>query len=195
MGCRVFIIRLLRVFDNYLEWQEHVGHATPLGHLRSVYKSDAECRFLKFWVKMTLKVKVNDLHYSIPVESIQWCMLGTNLVIVAQIHYKLSHRRAIFPTILSQNSQNDLEGLCQWPIFSIPAKSIPGCMFGANVVILAQICDELSCRQRKVYRRMDRLTETGNNNTPLAWNARGKDCTQLSRKGSHNDHLSVTNST
>ena len=33
--------------------------------------------------------------------------------------------------------------------FSIPAESIPGCMFGANLVILAQIYDELSCKQAK----------------------------------------------
>ena len=33
----------------------------------------------------------------------------------------------------------------QWSPFSIPAESIPGCMFGTNSVILAQICHELSC--------------------------------------------------
>ena len=31
------------------------------------------------------------------------------------------------------------------------AESIPGCMFGANLVIQAQICDELTYRQGKVY--------------------------------------------
>ena len=33
--------------------------------------------------------------------------------------------------------------------FSIPAKSITGCMFTANLVIQAQICNVLSCRKAK----------------------------------------------
>ena len=43
----------------------------------------------------------------------------------------------------SQNSQNDLEGHGQWPLFSIPTESIPGCVFGVNLVNLTQICREL----------------------------------------------------
>ena len=82
---------------------------------------------------------------SISAESIPWCMFGTNLVILAQICDELSHGQAEFPRILRQNGQNVLEGQGQWPPFSIPAKSIPGCTFVANLVILAQICDELSC--------------------------------------------------
>ena len=35
-------------------------------------------------------------------------------------------------------SQNELKIQCQWPSFSIPAESILGYMFGANLVILAQ---------------------------------------------------------
>ena len=58
---------------------------------------------------------------------------------------QLSCRQAKFPKILSQNGQNDLEGHSQWPPFSIPAESTPGCMFDANLVLLAQICDELQC--------------------------------------------------
>ena len=42
------------------------------------------------------------------------------------------------PRILSQNGRNDFEGQGQWPSFSIPAESIPGCMFCSNLVILAQ---------------------------------------------------------
>ena len=38
-------------------------------------------------------------------------------------------------TILSQNGQNDLENQSQWLLFSIPNESIPGCMFGAQLVI------------------------------------------------------------
>ena len=63
-------------------------------------------------------------------------MLSANLVILAQIYDELSSGQAKFPIILSQNGQNDLEGHGQWPSFSIPAKSILGCMFGAYLVIL-----------------------------------------------------------
>ena len=108
-------------------------------------------------------------------------MFGANLVILAQIYDELSRGLAKFPRILSQNGQNDLEGQGQWPPFSIPADSIPRCMFGANLVILDQICDELSCRQGKVYGRMDRQrdrqtdirTDAGNGNTPSAWKTEG----------------------
>ena len=50
-------------------------------------------------------------------------------------------------------------------------------MFGANLVIPGQTCDELSCGQDKVYGRtdgrMDRRTDVGNDNTPSAWRAKG----------------------
>ena len=46
-------------------------------------------------------------------------------MILVQIHYKLSHRQAKFPRILSQKDQNDLKGQGQWPSFSISAKSNP----------------------------------------------------------------------
>ena len=49
------------------------------------------------------------------------------------------------------------------------AESIPWCMFGANLVIPAQICDEQSCGQAKVYKR----TDSGNKNTISAWKAKG----------------------
>ena len=42
-------------------------------------------------------------------------------------------------------------------------------MFGANLVIAAQICDELSCGQGKLYGQTDAV----NDNTPLAWKAKG----------------------
>ena len=46
-------------------------------------------------------------------------------------------------------------------------------MFGVNLVIPAQIYDELSCRQDKVDGRTDWQTDAGNNNTPSAWKAKG----------------------
>ena len=86
-------------------------------------------------------------------------MFGANLVILAQICDELSSGQAELSRILSQNGQNDLEDHCHWPSFSIPTESIPWCMFGANFVIPAQICDELSCGQGKVYGQTDRRTD------------------------------------
>ena len=40
-------------------------------------------------------------------------------------------------------SQNGLESQGQWLPFLIPAKSIPECMFGANLMIVAQSYDDL----------------------------------------------------
>ena len=45
------------------------------------------------------------------------------------------------------------------PLFSIPTESVIRCMFGANLVIPAQICDELSCGKGKVYGQTDGRTD------------------------------------
>ena len=109
------------------------------------------------------------------------CLFGVNLVILTQIHHKLSWGQAKFPTSPSQNYHNCLEGQCQWATFSIPTESIPGCMFGETLVIPTQICDELLCRQDQVYGqtdewmdKQDRLTDTGKDYTPLAWKTKGQ---------------------
>ena len=73
-------------------------------------------------------------------------MFDANLVILAQICDELSCGQAEFPRIMSQNGQNDIEGQGQWPPFSIPAENILGCMFGANLMILAQIYEERTSR-------------------------------------------------
>ena len=77
-----------------------------------------------------------------------WCKFGD---------YILNLRRFIMRTsrisrILSQNNQNDVVGHGQWPPFLIPAESIPRCMFGANLMVLAQTYDELSCGQAECPR-------------------------------------------
>ena len=104
-------------------------------------------------------------------------MFGAHLVILSQIYDELSRGQAKFRVILSQNGQNYLEGQSQWPQFSIPAESIPWCLFGANLVIPAQMCDELSCGQGQVYgqtdEQTDRRTDAGNDNNPPAWKAKG----------------------
>ena len=127
-----------------------LGRVAPLGRHRSVYKSNVEWRFLNGdpgWWPNDLEGQFQWPPFSIIAERIPRCIFGANLVILSQIHYKLSRRQAKFPRILSPIGQNDLEGQGQWPPFSIPVETIPGRMFGANLVILAQICDELSCRQ------------------------------------------------
>ena len=97
--------------------------------------------------------------FSTPAETIPGCMFGANLVILDQICDELSCRQTEFPKILSQNDQNDLEGHGQWPPFSIIAESIQGYMFGANLVILAQICDELPHGQAKFPRILSQITK------------------------------------
>ena len=84
-------------------------------------------------------------------------MFDANLVIVAQICDELYRRQAKFRRILSQI---DIEGQCQCPPFWIPSESIPGCTFSANLVIVAQICDDLLCRQAKFSRI---LSQNGQN--------------------------------
>ena len=102
---------------------------------------------------MTLKIKVNDCRIQYQSRE-SWCIYGVNLEILAEIHYKLLHGQVQFPRILSQNGQND-QGQGQWPLFSTPAKSIPWCMFGANL-------DKVKFT--------DGRTDTSNDNRPLAWN-------------------------
>ena len=93
-------------------------------------------------------------------------MFGADLVILAQTYDELSRGQAEFPKILSQIGQNGLEGQGPWPLFSVPAEGIRRGMFGANLVILDQICDELSYGQGKVcgptYGRTDRRRKRQN---------------------------------
>ena len=128
--------------------------------------------------KLTLKVKVNGLHFQYQPRVSQDSYFGLNLVILAQIYDELSRGQAEFPRILRQNGQNDLEDQGQWPLFSIPTKGIPWCMFGANLVIPAQICDELSYGQSKVYgqtdRQMDGRTDGQTQATTIPFGLKGQ---------------------
>ena len=105
--------------------------------------------------------------FSIPADNIPECMFGANFVVVAQIYDELSHGQAEFPSILSQNGQNDLEGQGPWPPFSIPAESIPGCMFGSNLKSLAQIYDELSCGEAEILSHNGQSDLEGHGQWPL----------------------------
>ena len=106
-------------------------------------------------------------------------MFGANLVIPTQIcGESVSTRETEFPRILSENDQNDLgRSRSMTPILNTSWEYDQYPMFGENVVIPAQICDELSCGQGKVYGwmygRTDNWTDTGNDNTLLSWKAKG----------------------
>ena len=142
-------------------------------------------RLLRQNVQNDLEGQIQRPPFSIPAESIPGCMFGANLVILAQIYDELLCGQAEIPRILSQNCQNDLEGQGQWPPFSIPAESIPRCMFGANLVIRDQICDELSCGQGKVYRQTDGRTDGQTQATTiplLPEGPRGKKATVVNKK-------------
>ena len=97
--------------------------------------------------------------FSIRAESIPGCMFDANLVIAAQIQYTFLCGQDKFLRTLSKNGQNHVEGLGPWPPFPIIAASIQGCMFCANLVTSAEICDELSCGQGTVYGRTHGRTQ------------------------------------
>ena len=92
---------------------------------------------------------------SIPAERIPSCILDANLVILAEIHYKLSHGQTKFLRIWVKMAKMTLKVNVNDPIFNT-SQEYP--KFGANLAIPAQICDELSCGQGKVYRQIDWLT-------------------------------------
>ena len=106
------------------------------------------------------------LPFSIIAERSPRCILGAILVILTPICDELSWGQAKFHKIQSQNGQNDFEGHGHWPPFSIPAENIPGCIFAVNLAILAQICDELLCRQAKFPKI---LSQNGQNDLEGQW--------------------------
>ena len=143
----------VKVNDPYFQYQPRVSQDAFLVILAQICQ-DLLSEQIKFPKILSLNSQ-NDLEgqgqwpsFSIPDKIIPICMFGANLMIPSQICDELLCGRAEFPRILSQN---DLQGQGQWPLFSIPAESIPGCIFVANLMILAQICDELSCGQSKVH--------------------------------------------
>ena len=154
---QIFFCKKKNTTTEHCVYNSTWGCATPLGWPRSVYR--AMLNTTNLWRVILLshpKPKFpgilefkwpNDLEgqgqwppFPISAEIIPRCIFDANLVIIAQIYYKLSYGQTEFARILSQNGQNDLEGQGQRPLFSIPADSIPRCMLGANLVIPAHIC-------------------------------------------------------
>ena len=132
-----------------------LGCVAPLGRPSSVYKSNIECSFLgRNDGQMTLTVEVNDFHF-------QYQPRVSQDVYLVQI-WSL---QVIMQT--NQISKNSKSKWPKWPwrsrsmtSISIPTEGIPGCMFGAYLVILAQICEELSHRQAEFPRI---LSQNGQN--------------------------------
>ena len=130
---------------------------------------------------MALEVKFNDLHF-------QYQLRASQNACLVQIWWlqpkSMTSYHADKPNFLEfwvKKAKMPLKVKVSDPFFPIPTESIPWRMFGANLVIPAQICDELSCGQGKIYgqmdgradRQTDRWTDAGNDNTPSAWKANG----------------------
>ena len=135
------------------------GRVTSFGRPISIYEILRAKLKAVAWIgngQMTLKVKVSYPHFQYqPVilhnqhhKRVQRCMFGANLMIPVPIRDELSRGQNEFPSILSQNGQNNLKGQSQWPPISIADESIPCCMFGANLEITPQICGEYIVRTR-----------------------------------------------
>ena len=75
------------------------------------------------------------------------CTIGADLVILAETGDELLHRQDHFGARLSVKVPKNLEGHDQSRSFSKAALLVPRCTIGANLVILAEIGDELLCRQ------------------------------------------------
>ena len=105
-------------------------HVIPFGRPKLVYKSNVKMPFhgceMAIWPwRSRLMTPVCSASQ---VKRISRCIFGANLIILAQIRFKLLCEQAKFPRILSRNGQNDPEVQGQWPLFSIPDKSIPWCI-------------------------------------------------------------------
>ena len=82
-----------------------------------------------------------------------WCKL-----VLALIHYKLSHRQAKFPKILRQNGQNDIEGHGKWTSFSIIQ-----IWWSQLKSVVSYNADNIKFMDIDLHRR----TDTGNDNTQV----------------------------
>ena len=88
---------------NILRNKSTLELVTPLGQPRSVYKSIVECYFLESCEKKAKwhwRSRSITTIFNIAVNRISRCILGENLVILAQIHCKLLCRQTQFPRIL-----------------------------------------------------------------------------------------------
>ena len=95
-------------------------------------------------VQWSTKVAINHTHFRKPLYFVPRCIIGANLVILAETSDKLSRRQDSFGARLSINVPNGLEGRDQLRPFSKAAVFVPRCTIGANLVILAETGDELS---------------------------------------------------
>ena len=112
-----------------------LGCVAALGQPRLVYRSNAKCRLLEFWLevaKWPWRSRLMNPILNISGENTKMHICA-NFIILPHIHYKLSYWEAKFSRILSQKGQNDLEGQGQWPPFPIPIESVPWCMFKTDV--------------------------------------------------------------
>ena len=125
-----------------------LGCVTPFRCPISVYKSDAECCLLQFWVEMAKWpwrsrsiTPIFNICWEYPRIHV-WCKFGDSSPNLWQV--------IMWTSRISQNSES------KWPwrsrsinpIFNT-SREYPMRHFWCNLVIPAQICDESSCRQVK----------------------------------------------
>ena len=143
---------------------------TRLGRPNSVYKNHFDCCFLEFWVEMAKwpwrsrsMTSIFNTGQENPKMHI-WCKFAdyssNPLKVIVWKSWILSNSKAKWPK-------------WPWRSRSMTPSSIQRRIYGENLVILAQMWDKLSCRQCKVYGQTDGRTDTGNDNTPSAWKAKG----------------------
>ena len=133
-----------------------LGCVKPLVGLDQ-YKSNVECHFLEFWVKaakMTLKVTVNYPHFQNQLRVSQDPCLVQIWWFQPKFVMSYLADKPNFLEFWTKMAKMTLKVKVDEPHFQKQLRV--WCTFGANLVILAQICDELSCTQGKVYRQMDR---------------------------------------
>ena len=113
--------------------------------------------FLEFWVKMAKWPSGSKLRT--PIFNTSW--ENDKMHICRKFGDSNSNPLQVI-VWTSQNCQNSLNVKVKDLHFRhqlVLAGSIPWCMFGANLLIPAQICDDLSCGQGKIYGRTVRQTE------------------------------------
>ena len=140
--------------------QEHAGTCNTHWAAHIILQ---ECYFMEFWVEMApiiphFQHQPHECQCAYLVK-IWWLKIQNNIIITS---YHL-------------DKTNFQEISVKWQKLSIPAESITSCMFCVNLVIHAQVYDELSRRQKSLRTGgwTDIRTDRGNNNTTSVWKAKG----------------------
>ena len=119
---------------------------------------------------MTLKVKVIDLDWH------AGCMFWANLVIISQTHHNLCRKQDRFLRILSEMAKMTLKVKLNDLHFQYQVKASQDACFMEIWWFQHTFVRSYRAYDKKVKcmdRQTDRWTDTGNDNTPSAWNDNG----------------------